>query len=57
MKGGKRKGSGRKKLPDHLRRVQFSCRLPAHIVEWLRNRKMQGRIVEEALINYYIQKK
>ena len=41
MRGGNRKGAGRKKKPDHLRRIPVSIRLPMWMVSQI---KMKGEI-------------
>jgi hypothetical protein len=46
MRGGKRKGSGRKKSPDS--KMQYSTRLRPDLIEWLKNRNA-AREIEAAL--------
>lgn len=41
MRGGKREGAGRKKKPDHLRRIPVTIRLPKWMVLQF---KMKGEI-------------
>jgi len=41
MRGGSRAGAGRKKKPDHLRRIPVTIRLPKWMVSQL---KMKGEI-------------
>jgi len=48
-RGGKRKGAGRKPAPEHLKRERITIRLPNELIWWLRERKQQGRTIEEAL--------
>jgi len=59
-RGGARPGAGRPKgsgtgprVLKHLRREQIGVRLPAFMVEWLRDQpEPAGRIIEEAIRNY-----
>ena len=50
--GGRPKGSTK---PAHLKRVNLNdFRLPQWIVDWIKSQDYSGgRIIEEALINYY----
>ena len=41
MRGGSRKGAGRKKRPEHLRRIPVTIRLPKWLVSQI---KMKGEI-------------
>ena len=50
MHGGKRKGSGRKKLPDYLRRVSYTLRLPMWIIRKLRKEGNATQLIEEAIL-------
>lgn len=50
MQGGKRKGSGRKKLPDYLRRISYTLRLPMWIIQKLRKEKNATQLIEEAIL-------
>ena len=57
-RGGWRKGGGRPKgstMPAHLKRINLNdFRLPQWIVDWLKAQpKSGGRLMEDALINYY----
>ena len=49
MKGGKREGAGRKKQPEHLRRVPVTVRLPNWMVEQLRAKGQIGYMIEVEL--------
>jgi len=50
MKGGKRKGAGRPKLPPGVRKIPINVRLPRELVEWLREQpKSQSQLITEAL--------
>ena len=46
----KTRGRGR---PQGITRIHYNCRLPRDIVAWLRSRKNGGRLIEQALRNYY----
>jgi hypothetical protein len=49
-RGGARKGAGRPKLDDRDRRDRLGIRLPAHMIEWLRDQeKNPGHMIELAL--------
>ena len=37
MKGGKRKGAGRKSLPPHLKKSVITVRLRPELVEWMKS--------------------
>ena len=57
-RGGMREGGGRPKgttISPHLKRVNLNnFRLPQWIVDWIKSQDYSGgRIIEEALINYY----
>jgi len=49
MRGGKRKGAGRKPTLEHLKRERITIRLPRFIIKWLKRHKNQGKIIESAL--------
>lgn len=53
--GGKRKGAGRKPLPDTLRREMLQVRLPKYLIDWLEKNKngSLGRMIERAVVNYF----
>lgn len=58
-RGGVRKGAGRPKgkrsVADRDRRVRLGIRLPAYMVEWLRdNEKTPGHLIEVALWETYL---
>ena len=46
MHGGKRAGSGRKKLPEHLKRELVTIRLPSFMIEQLKNEGEMGYLIE-----------
>ena len=50
MNTKKTRGRGR---PQGITRIHYNCRLPRDIVAWLRSRKNGGRLIEQALRNYY----
>ena len=50
MHGGKRKGSGRKKVADHLRRYLVTIRLPNWMVLQLENQGEIGCVIEYQLL-------
>ena len=58
-RGGKRKGAGRKPLPDELKRKRITIRLPINLINWLQvNRKGSfGCMVEKAIMHYFKLKK
>ena len=49
MHGGKRKGSGRKKKPEHLRRELVTIRLPQWMILQIKNKGEIGYIIENQL--------
>lgn len=49
MRGGKRKGAGRKKKPDHLRRKIVTIRLPHWMILQLKNKGEIGYLIEYEL--------
>ena len=50
MHGGKRKGSGRKKVVDHLRRKLVTIRLPQWMILQLKNNGEIGCVIEYQLL-------
>ena len=50
MRGGKRKGSGRKKKPDHLRREVLAIRLPRWMIDQLKDMGSVNYVLEEHLV-------
>ncbi|MBT7397240.1 MAG: hypothetical protein HN778_20625 [Prolixibacteraceae bacterium] len=46
MRGGNRKGAGRKKKPEHLRRVPVTIRLPVWMVPQIKKRGEIGYLIE-----------
>ncbi len=46
MRGGKRAGAGRKKLPDHLRRDLLTIRLPQWMISQLKAKGEIGYVIE-----------
>ena len=49
MRGGRRKGAGRKKKPDHLRREVVTIRLPQWMILQLKNNGEIGYLIEDLL--------
>ena len=49
MRGGKRAGAGRKKLPDHLRRELLTIRLPQWMISQLKGKGEIGIVIEYQL--------
>jgi len=49
MRGGKRAGAGRKKLPCHLRRELLTIRLPQWMISQLKAKDEIGYFIEELL--------
>lgn len=47
--GGKRPGAGRKHADPLIKRIPIQVRLPAWLVEWLREHGRIGRLIEEAV--------
>ena len=50
MHGGKRDGSGRKKLPEYLRRISYTLRLPLWMVQRLRKEGNATQLIEESIL-------
>ncbi len=50
MHGGKRKGSGRKKMADHLRRERVTIRLPHWMILQLKKEGEVGCVIEYQLL-------
>ena len=50
MRGGKRKGAGRK---PGINKISHATKLPRWIVAWLKTRSNQAVTIEIALIEYY----
>ena len=50
MQGGKRVGSGRKKVSEHLRRELVTLRLPKWMILQLKNEGEIGIIIENNLL-------
>ena len=46
MRGGKRAGAGRKKLPPHLRRELLTIRLPQWMISQLKAKGEIGYVIE-----------
>ena len=46
MRGGSRKGAGRKRQPDHLRRIPVTIRLPKWMVSQIKMKGEIGYLVE-----------
>jgi len=46
MRGGKRKGAGRKRKPDHLRRELLTIRLPQWMISQLKKKGEIGYLIE-----------
>ena len=55
MRGGKREGSGRKPIPENLKRVRLrgEFRIPTWLRDWLLAQGKGGRIIEQALIEKF----
>jgi hypothetical protein len=49
MRGGERKGSGRKKKPAHLKRELVTIRLPQWMIEQIKNKGEMGYLIENQL--------
>lgn len=50
MRGGKREGSGRKPVPDQLRKEQIGLKLPRWLIDWLDTRPESRAVaIEHAL--------
>ncbi len=50
MRGGKRKGAGRK---PGVNKISYATKLPKWIVAWLKTRANQAVTIETALVGYY----
>ena len=46
MRGGKRPGAGRKKLPSHLKRELLTIRLPQWMIAQLKEKGEIGYVIE-----------
>ncbi len=46
MRGGKRTGAGRKKLPSHLKRELLTIRLPQWMITQLKQKGEIGYVIE-----------
>jgi hypothetical protein len=46
MRGGKRAGAGRKKLPSHLKRELLTIRLPQWMITQLKQKGEIGYVIE-----------
>ena len=46
MRGGSREGAGRKKKPDHLRRIPVTIRLPKWMVSQIKKKGEIGYLIE-----------
>lgn len=55
MRGGKRKGSGRKTVSDSLKRNPLhSFRIQQWIIDWLKQQpESGGQLIEKAVISHY----
>ena len=51
MRGGKRKGAGRK--PGVNNKIQYATRLPKWLIAWLQTQTNQAKTIEAALVGYY----
>ncbi len=52
MRGGKRKGAGRKKRPGHLRRKPVTIRLPNWMITQIKNKGEIGYLIELKLATH-----
>lgn len=44
----------RPRVSHQMRRIAITCRIPRYIDDWLMSQRAStGRVIEEALINYY----
>jgi len=50
MRGGKRKGAGRK---PGVNKIPYATRLPKWLVAWLQTQTNQAKTIEAALVGYY----
>jgi len=58
MKGGRRRGSGRKRIDPALLKIPVGYRLPRWLVLWMRQQdKAASVLIEEALVEKYQLKK
>ncbi len=46
MRGGKRPGAGRKKMPSHLKRELLTIRLPRWMIDQLKEKGGIGYVIE-----------
>jgi hypothetical protein len=53
VSGGKRRGSGRKKKPEHLKRTPVTIRLPNWMITELKKNGQLGYVIEEHLAKKY----
>ncbi len=49
MRGGKRKGAGRK---PGVNKISYATKLPRWLVAWLKTRANQAETIEAALVEY-----
>ena len=50
MRGGKREGSGRPYADERMKKEPYSTRLPAWLLEWMREQAEPGAVlIEQAL--------
>lgn len=54
-RGGKRKGAGRKPIPN--KKQSYSTKLRPDLIAWLRAQKNAAKIIEGALDEYYESKR
>ena len=50
MRGGKRKGSGRKQKPD--KKVSYATKIRPELIKRLRQEPNQAKVIEKALCEY-----
>ena len=50
MRGGARKGAGRKPVPEHLKKNRITLRFSQYVIEWLKKHGNQSKTTEAALI-------
>lgn len=50
MRGGRRQQAGRKKLPEYLKRIQYTLRLPFWIIQKLRKERNATQLIEDAIL-------
>jgi len=55
MRGGKRKGAGRKPVPEHLKRNKMTgVRIQQWLLDWLMSQpESSGKIIERVLVERY----